>query len=94
MQSKLLNESYAERERVKLPMIRAKLVSLAARPVSTAPCTNEANIIPFNFCEKNFCSKMCVDRVGVYAETNPNFKSWFYDIVLDRFGRRGALQAA
>lgn len=26
---------------------------------------------------------------AVYAETNPNFKSWFYDVVLDHFPRSG-----
>lgn len=30
-----------------------------------------------------------VVRDGVYIETNPNFKSWFYDVVLDEFPARG-----
>lgn len=30
-----------------------------------------------------------VVRDVVYAETNPNFKSWFYDVVLDNFPKNG-----
>lgn len=28
-------------------------------------------------------------RGGIYAETNPNFKAWFFDVVLDSFPRIG-----
>ncbi|KAA8492181.1 hypothetical protein FVE85_3619 [Porphyridium purpureum] len=89
MQTKLLNESFGERSRIKLPLIRAGLLALVGRAAKLESCLSSNEVVEISYCELSHCQKRCYLRDAVYSETNPNFKSWFYDVVFEHFARSG-----
>lgn len=96
MQHRSLASTYDERKSIKIPMIRKVLVDLVQDgptvSMRTRSCSFNRNmsvgqreIIEFN---GHRCTIFTFEDF-MYVETNPNFKSWMYDIVLDTFPSLG-----
>mmetsp|Transcript_25672 Transcript_25672/g.64088 ORF Transcript_25672/g.64088 Transcript_25672/m.64088 type:complete len:624 (+) Transcript_25672:3-1874(+) len=85
MQMRTLAESYDWRRNIKLPMIFAELAHVGSklevrwRSASDDVC---GHCIFLNH-PNGSRSSASFQNYLIYAETNPNFKSWFYDVVLD-----------
>jgi hypothetical protein len=99
MQDRKLNDSYVERHSVKTVMIRtavANVLQSSSAPVASKSllrCRSE-HVFPEaenDVMEVNYISGCTMHSFEdlVYSETNPNFKSWFYDVVLDTMPREG-----
>jgi hypothetical protein len=99
MQDRRLDGSYAERLSVKLGMVRravadivnASHVHVSSRTLHTCKSNLFYPRVGNEVTEVNAlvgCTSYLF-RDLVYSETNPNFKSWFYDVVLDNLPRQG-----
>lgn len=97
MQDRRLKESYEARKAVKLPMIRAGVVRAVGSVQverDTVECTTKRRVHGdedgvLEIGSQDGCNVIIVARDVVYAETNPNFKGWFYDVVLEELPSRG-----
>ena len=103
MQHKPLKDTYRERRSVKIPMFEATIVEMGEEGVNdvvemkSVGFGNCEAIIeqPINsiraVIETNSRTGCLAGRLKdfVYTETNPNFKSWFYDVTLDIMPGRG-----
>ncbi len=104
MQKLKLADSYATRMDIKLPMIRMAIANISNDGVDAMmkfdgagqyKCTEvidglHATSPRFVYEASSGCScERRRIRDFVYAETNPNFKSWFYDVTLDHLPKMG-----
>lgn len=105
MQNISLKESYRSRSGVKLPLIRSAVSSTSRKSGKAAFWTRSCsswddglgslstgNGDSFQSILAISCTTACSVhsiREVIYAETNPNFKSWFFDIVLDELASSG-----
>jgi len=87
MQRRPLKETYATRKDIKAPMIMYSLAMLSSRAQVNLSVVSRVNPCLYISRQRPGEERYFFHiRPMVYAETNPNFKSWFYDIVFQEFG--------
>jgi hypothetical protein len=96
MQDVKLANSYEMRRTLKIGMIQHSIAQVQSARVTAilSSCDKvQSRVGTREVLEADWRGGGCWTRYRVadivYAETNPNFKSWFYDVVLDTYPRRG-----
>lgn len=104
MQNLQLSSSYSARKTLKIPMIREAVANISEDGVEGMVSALEGghNQCRLMMGKDGIGSARTVHEVSsesgcvqwklrdfVYAETNPNFKSWFYDVALDNLPKSG-----
>lgn len=97
MQDTYLSDSYASRQSMKLQMVRRSIAASKEKcEVKSRAFKNDTEMI-----DANALRRALFEWNGVmggvkyifedflYAETNPNFKSWIYDVIFDTMPGRG-----
>ena len=105
MQYKKLKDTYEERYSVKIPMLETAIIEMGEEGVKEVAAVEsvgyenrcdelierqakaESRVVIETNSETGCSGGWLKDYV--YSETNPNFKSWFYDVTLDTMPRRG-----